>query len=144
MVCRHLWERLKLAFPRKSKLPLAEWRLSCHHHVNDPSCSCHASRSVCHCLDVLTEVLFAKKYIDWKHRPLVNLGWSPTTSSCWPYWPQLLSFVSKCRLWKACLTTVWHHFQAKTCSKKSSARLFWVYWSKRMFWWFFPRVLGKV
>ena len=40
------------------------------------------------------------------------------------------SFVSKCRLWKACLTTIWHSFQANTCSKKSSAKLFWVYWSK--------------
>ena len=40
------------------------------------------------------------------------------------------SFVSKCRLWKACLTTIWHSFQANTCSKKSSAKLFWLYWSK--------------
>ena len=42
-----------------------------------------------------------------------------------------ISFVSECRLWKACLTTVWHSFQANTCSKKSSAKLFWVYWSER-------------
>ena len=41
-----------------------------------------------------------------------------------------ISFVSECRLWKACLTTVWHSFQANRCSKKSSAKLFWVYWSK--------------
>ena len=34
-----------------------------------------------------------------------------------------ISFVSEYRLWKACLTTVWHSFQANTCSKKSSARL---------------------
>ena len=54
MVCRHLWEQLKLAFPRKSKLPLAERRLSCHHHANDSSRSRHVSRSVCHCLDALT------------------------------------------------------------------------------------------
>ena len=40
-----------------------------------------------------------------------------------------ISFVSECRLWKACLTTFWHSFQANTCSKKSSAKLFWVYWS---------------
>ena len=56
-VCRHLWEQLKLAFPRKSKLPLAERRLSCHHHVNDSSRSRHASRSVCNCLDSLNATL---------------------------------------------------------------------------------------
>ena len=39
------------------------------------------------------------------------------------------------------MTTVWHNFQANTCSKKSSAWLFWVSWSKRMLWRFFPRVL---
>ena len=42
------------------------------------------------------------------------------------------------------VTTVWNNFQANTCSKKSSARLFWVYWGKRMLWRFFPRVLRKV
>ena len=43
-----------------------------------------------------------------------------------------ISFVSECRLWKACtcLTTVWHSFQANRCSKKSSAKLFWVFWSE--------------
>ena len=39
-VCRHLWKQLKLAFPRKSKLPLAERRLSCHHYVNGLLRSC--------------------------------------------------------------------------------------------------------
>ena len=29
-----------------------------------------------------------------------------------------ISFVSECRLWKACLTTVWHSFQVNRCSKK--------------------------
>ena len=27
------WKQLKLAFPRKSKLPMAERRLFCHHYV---------------------------------------------------------------------------------------------------------------
>ena len=31
-----------------------------------------------------------------------------------------ISFVLGCRLWKACLTTVWHSFQANTCSKKNT------------------------
>ena len=36
----------------------------------------------------------------------------------WSYYKLLLtmltiSLVSECRLWKACLTTVWHSFQAK-------------------------------
>ena len=35
MACGHLWEPLKLAFPRKSKLPLVKWQLSCQHHVNN-------------------------------------------------------------------------------------------------------------
>ena len=42
----------------------------------------------------------------------------------------IMILLSECRLWKACLTTVWHNFQANICSKKSSARLLWVYWSK--------------
>ena len=41
----------------KSKLPLAERQLSCHHHVNDLSHSHHASRSVCHCPQALTATL---------------------------------------------------------------------------------------
>ena len=56
-VCRHLWKQLRLAFPRKSKLPLAERRLSCHHYVNDSLRSCHACRSVCQGLDTLTATL---------------------------------------------------------------------------------------
>ena len=28
------------------------------------------------------------------------------------------------------MTTVWHNFPVNTCSKKSIARLFWVYWSR--------------
>ena len=43
-----IFGKLKLA-PRKSKLPLDERQLSCHHHVNDSSRSYHAIRSVCHC-----------------------------------------------------------------------------------------------
>ena len=46
-VCRRLWKQLKLAFPRKSKLSLAERRLSCHRYVNDSLRSRHACRSVC-------------------------------------------------------------------------------------------------
>ena len=34
------------------------------------------------------------------------------------------SFVSKCRLWKACLTTIWHSFQANTCSKRAAPSCF--------------------
>ena len=58
------------------------------------------------------------------------MGCSPNTSLCWQCWP--IIFCIGCRLWKACLTTVWHSFQANTCGKKSSARLFWVHWSKRI------------
>ena len=50
-------KKLKLAFPRKSKLPLAEWQLSCHHHVNDSSRSRHATRSICYRLDAPTVTL---------------------------------------------------------------------------------------
>ena len=45
-VCRHLWKQLRLAFPRKSKLPLAERRLSCQHYFNDSLRSCHACSQV--------------------------------------------------------------------------------------------------
>ena len=45
-----------------------------------------------------------------------------------------ISFVSECRLWKTCLTAVWHSFQANTFSKRSSTRQFWVYSGKRMLW----------
>ena len=95
-VCRHLWELLKLAFPRKSKLPLAERRLSCHHHVNDSSRSSHASRRVCHRLDAPTYYCNCKN--DWKRRPTQ------------PYYKLLLImvtkyFVSLCGLWEGCLTS---------------------------------------
>ena len=135
-VCRHLWEQLKLALRSNSKLPLAERRLSCHHHVNDSLRSRHASRSVCHRLEALTFYynLHKKTSIEsaagCSHTELVLTMLT-------------ISFVSDYRLWKACLTTVWHSFQANTCSKKSGARLFWVYWGKRMLWPFLPRVLGK-
>ena len=49
---------------------------------------------------------------------------------CWPY--LLYRSVDYGKL--ACLTTVLHSFQANTCSKKSGARLFWVYWSKSRTW----------
>ena len=57
---------------------------------------------MCHCVDALTVtltiVICIKNIIDCKRCRLVNLGWSHTTSLCWPCWPQL-SFVSVCRLW---------------------------------------------
>ena len=50
-----------------------------------------------------------------------------------------ISFVSECRLLKACLTTVWHSFQANTCSKKSSARpLYLPTFSEIWAWDFYP------
>ena len=134
---RHLWEQLKLAFPRKSKLPLAERRLSCHHHVNDSLRSRHASRSVCHGLEALT-------YYCNLHKTKTSVESAAGCSHTELVLTMLtISFVSEYRLWKARLTTVWHRFQANTYSKKSGARLFWVYWGKRILWPFLPQVLGK-
>ena len=63
-VCRHLWKQLKLAFPRKSKLPLAERRLSCQHYVKDSLRSRHACTSVCQGLKTLTATLAIVIYIN--------------------------------------------------------------------------------
>ena len=136
-VCRHLLEQLKLDFRSKSTLPLAERRLSCHHHVNDSLRWRHASRSVCHRLEALT-------YYCNLHKTKTSVESAAGCSHTELVLTMLtISFVSECRLWKARLTTVWHRFQANTYSNKSGARLFWVYWGKRILWPFLPRVLGK-
>ena len=105
----------------KNKLPLAERRLSSHHHVNDSSSSHHASRSVnrdtyyCNLHKQITSIESAADLWTW-HGVLIQ--------ACVDHNYLLYRNVD---YWKRA-STVWHNFQAYTCTKKSSVRLFWVYW----------------
>ena len=82
--------------------------LSCHHHVNA------RVRRV--------EVFVPGRAIKPRHFGYWHLHKKITSIVTWDAWPYFLFWsISQ---WRACLTTVWHSYQANKCWKKSSPRCF--------------------
>ena len=105
---------------------MAERRLSCHHHVNDSSHSRHASRSVncdtyyCNLLKQITSIESATDADLWTwHGDIIQ--------ACVDHFDHNYLLYRSVDYGKRA-STVRHNFQANTCTKKSSVRLFWVYW----------------